>query len=178
MSEAVRFSMADLETYRNQGQGRRAGKYLRFFCPIHGGDHQRSLSLEPESGRFQCFTCGAWGYLEEKRQEWVEQKRQAWLEERQRNTPWSQAGWKPSHSNRVMVKPNLPAAKEALSLAESNPEPVARAELVPVLTELQKSLAGSLGEKYLNMRRVSMQLALALGVGYAAASLIADIIGL
>lgn len=65
MSVPVKLTMAELQAYRNQGSGRPSGKHLRFYCPIHGGDHQRSLSLDPETGRFRCFACGAWGYLKE-----------------------------------------------------------------------------------------------------------------
>lgn len=153
MSEAVRLSMADLESYRHQGQGRPSGKYLRFFCPVHGGDQQRSLSLAPETGHFQCFSCGAWGYLEEKRQEWREQKRQEWQAEHR----WNIAG-----------KPASSGKKAVAALPDDTHEPVARPELVPVLVELQQSLAGNFGERYLHLRRISLTLAHSMGVGYAA----------
>ena len=54
------------------------GHVLRALCPFHGSDHQRSLRVQLTSGRFVCFSCGAWGYLEE--------TRQRWREERQRQT--------------------------------------------------------------------------------------------
>jgi len=46
---------------------------LRAFCPFHGSDSQRSLRVTLATGRFQCFACGAWGYLEEARQQWREE---------------------------------------------------------------------------------------------------------
>lgn len=56
------------------------GHVLRAFCPFHSSDHQRSLRVTLANGRFQCFACGAWGYLEEARQRWrEEQQRQAAL---------------------------------------------------------------------------------------------------
>ena len=56
-------SMEDLKAYRNQGDGAYQGQYIRFYCPVHGGDNQRSLSLNPATGHFKCFNCGAWGYI-------------------------------------------------------------------------------------------------------------------
>jgi DNA primase len=41
---------------------RRSGGRLRASCPIHGSDHQRSLSIQEEgeyAGFGQCFSCGA-----------------------------------------------------------------------------------------------------------------------
>lgn len=35
------------------------GAWLRAFCHLHGGDHQRSLSVNRESGWGQCFNCHA-----------------------------------------------------------------------------------------------------------------------
>ena len=69
-NENLTLTLQEIESYQDQGSGKQSGKYLRYFCPIHGGDNQRSLSLDPETGRFQCYSCGAWGYLAEKKQEW------------------------------------------------------------------------------------------------------------
>src|SRR5579872_5424005 len=35
------------------------GTQLRATCPVHGGDHQRSLSIDPESGWGYCHCCHA-----------------------------------------------------------------------------------------------------------------------
>lgn len=72
---SVRLSLRDLESYRDQGGGWRSGRFLRFYCPIHKSDRQKSLSLDPETGRFRCFACGAWGRLEEVRTDWREKPR-------------------------------------------------------------------------------------------------------
>src|SRR6266852_658207 len=51
---------------------------LRALCPFHGSDRQRSLRVQVHSGRFVCFACGAWGYMETARAQWrEEQQRQA-----------------------------------------------------------------------------------------------------
>jgi len=54
------------------------GHVLRALCPFHGSDRQRSLRVQVHSGRFVCFACGAWGYMETARVQWrEEQQRQA-----------------------------------------------------------------------------------------------------
>jgi len=54
---------ADLDAYDYAPT--RSGGRERFFCPLHGGDHQRSLTLDPETGKFTCHTCGESGTLRE-----------------------------------------------------------------------------------------------------------------
>lgn len=56
-------SRADLNAYDYAPA--RAGGRDRYFCPIHGGDHQRSLAVDPDSGKFTCHSCGATGTLRE-----------------------------------------------------------------------------------------------------------------
>ncbi len=51
---------ADLDGY---DRPRRSGGRDRYYCPIHGGDHQRSLSVDPTTGAYICFSCGAKGVL-------------------------------------------------------------------------------------------------------------------
>ena len=54
------------------------GHVLRARCPFHGSDRQRSLRVQVHSGRFVCFACGAWGYMDTARAQWrEEQQRQA-----------------------------------------------------------------------------------------------------
>ena len=43
------------------------GQKVRMGCPFHGSDRQRSLEVSLETGRFACYTCGAWGYLSDPR---------------------------------------------------------------------------------------------------------------
>jgi DNA primase len=42
-----------------------SGGWIRAYCPIHGGDHQRSLSVNEETGFGRCHQCGAQVLLEE-----------------------------------------------------------------------------------------------------------------
>jgi DNA primase len=68
-SSMEKLSRADLGALKPvRGEG---GKSIRAFCPFHGGDRQRSLRVDELSGRFHCFACGAWGYLEESRAEFL-----------------------------------------------------------------------------------------------------------
>ena len=74
--ENLTLSEADLAACRPiVGEG---GHVLRALCPFHGSDRQRSLRVQVHSGRFVCFACGAWGYMETARAQWrEEQQRQA-----------------------------------------------------------------------------------------------------
>jgi DNA primase len=45
-------SQADLVNVRTQG------RHLRAYCPIHGSDHQASLSINTSNGFGECFCCG------------------------------------------------------------------------------------------------------------------------
>src|SRR5438876_3723855 len=74
--ENLTLTEADLVACRPMvGEG---GHVLRALCPFHGSDRQRSLRVQVHSGRFVCFACGAWGYMETARAQWrEEQQRQA-----------------------------------------------------------------------------------------------------
>ena len=74
--ENLTLTEADLAACRPiVGEG---GHVLRALCPFHGSDRQRSLRVQVHSGRFVCFACGAWGYMETARAQWrEEQQRQA-----------------------------------------------------------------------------------------------------
>lgn len=150
MSEQVKLSLIELEAYHNQ-KGKQSGKYLRFFCPIHGGDHQRSFSLNPETGQFKCFTCGVWGYLEEKKIEWIEKQKE--------NNKLSNKDTKIGN----FIEKKIPV----LNSVNSHPEPKARPELNYILEELQKYLPNTLGQKYLEKRKIPLNIAQKYGIGYA-----------
>lgn len=67
-NENLTLTEAELNACRPvRGEG---GRAIRAFCPFHGSDRQRSLRVDVESGRFQCFACGAWGYMAEARERW------------------------------------------------------------------------------------------------------------
>ena len=46
------------------------GKYIRAGCPFHGSTKQRSISINTENQSFKCFSCGAWGYTEQGRDDY------------------------------------------------------------------------------------------------------------
>jgi len=56
-------SRADLDAYDYAPQ--RSGGYDRYYCPIHGGDHQQSLSVHRDTGKYKCHSCGATSTLRE-----------------------------------------------------------------------------------------------------------------
>lgn len=158
MGDQARLTLAELEAYRGQGAGKWSGGRLRYYCPIHGGDHQRSLALNPETGHFHCYACGAWGYLEEKKQEWIEERKR----ERAWRRPWPRRSREKQSS--------VPKPMEAAPRPQAAPQgPPARPDLAALLPELQAALPGSWGEEYLRRRGIPLELALACGVGYAAA---------
>lgn len=147
MNDRVLLTRQALEAYRNQGKGTRAGNRLRFYCPIHGGDNQRSLSLDPATGFFRCFSCGAKGQLKEKRDEWVEQQQLLVA-----------GGRRP-----------VPAVVNTTWTPPPKPEPEPRTELEEQLNKLQALLPGSPGARYLDARGIPLDLAQQYGLGYAPA---------
>ncbi len=56
-------SRAALDQYDHAPQ--RSGGRERYYCPLHGGDNQRSLSVDPTTGQYTCHACGAAGTLRE-----------------------------------------------------------------------------------------------------------------
>lgn len=159
MSDKVSLSLAELEAYRGQGSGKSSGKYLRFYCPVHGSESQHSLMLDPDSGRFKCFSCLAWGYLEEYSRVWqVEKARER--EQAFRDQARQKSGKKnsPSKIPLLQSRPAKPVSKS----------PVFEQDLKDKLRPLQQALPGSIGERYLHHRGISLQAAQACDLGYAA----------
>ena len=66
--------MADLKALPASLQPKVSGDYIRAGCPFHGSRTQRSLSITKATGRFHCFRCGAWGFTEESRQNYLQQR--------------------------------------------------------------------------------------------------------
>src|SRR5262245_4083109 len=143
------------------------GHVLRALCPFHGSDRQRSLRVQVHSGRFVCFACGAWGYMDTARAQWrEEQQRQAALRR------------PPAHRQRLthhrQSPPPLsgPPAAAARPRSADPPAPrasaPARPDLAPQLATFQAALPSSRGEAYLQQRGIPLALAQQHGVGYAA----------
>lgn len=137
------WTMADLEAYHGQGRRPPTGGRLRFACPIHEGDNPTSLSVDPETGWYKCFSCGATGQLAEYRQEWLERQkelRRAGTPRREPPTYWPQAG----------------------------PPPQADPHRAELLARYQANLTpDSPGARYLAQRGISLELARKHGLGYA-----------
>lgn len=153
----------------------RSGRGIRAFCPYHGSDRQRSLSLDLTTGRFHCFACGAWGYTEEARATWKEQ--QSGSNDQRSGIRKHSLPAKPimKKTNLLPRTPhpsslNLTVSREtSSSFTSSAPalEP-ARPDLPALLQAYQQALPGSLGEEYLRRRSIPPNLACRYGVGYAA----------
>ena len=122
----------------------RAGKYLRAGCPFHGSNSQRSLSIDAETGRFQCFSCGAWGYTERARDDWKASHQ---------GTSYKSPPWQPT------------ARLERLRPAGEAPAPLEN-EWLERLAEWRKALPEA--AEYLAERRIPLDLVERLGggVGY------------
>lgn len=156
--ENLTLTETDLAACRPQpGEG---GRVLRAFCPFHGSDHQRSLRVTLATGRFVCFACGAWGYLEA--------SRQRWSDERSRRT----ATWKPAarqrRSHRSPQRTPLPEPLRPVPGSSEKSEPAsASPDLTHRLATFQAALPRSPGEAYLRQRGISLPLAQSAGVGYA-----------
>ena len=149
-------SEADLAACRPiVGEG---GHVLRALCPFHGSDRQRSLRVRVHSGRFVCFACGAWGYMDTARAQW--------REEQQR-----QAAFPRPPTRRQRAQRQRPAVAVITAVAHPPaphaPAP-ARPDLPQQLAAFQAALPGSRGAAYLQQRGIPLALAQQCGVGYAA----------
>src|SRR5215831_14661495 len=143
------------------------GHVLRALCPFHGSDRQRSLRVQVHSGRFVCFACGAWGYMEE--------ARQRWREEQQRQAAFQRP---PARRQRVLhrhqARPPLPKPPAAAARKRPADPPALRTsapgrpDLTEQLAAFQAALPGSRGAAYLQQRGIPLALAQQCGVGYAA----------
>jgi Toprim-like len=163
--ENLTLSEADLAAcHPIVGEG---GHVLRALCPFHGSDRQRSLRVQVHSGRFVCFACGAWGYMDTARAQWrEEQQRQAAF-----RRPPARRQRMPSRRQPPppRARPAVAAARELSAHSPAPPAPVpARPDLAQQLAAFQAALPGSRGDTYLQQRGIPLALAQQLGVGYAA----------
>jgi hypothetical protein len=141
---------------------------LTSYAPsFDGSDRQRSLRVQVHSGRFVCFACGAWGYMDTARAQWrEEQQRQAALRRpsahRQRLTHRRQS---PPPRSRPPAAAARPRSADPPAPRASDP---ARPDLAQHLAAFQAALPGSCGAAYLQQRGIPLALAQQHGVGYAA----------
>jgi DNA primase len=136
------------------------GHVLRALCPFHGSDRQRSLRVQVHSGRFVCFACGAWGYMETARAQW--------REEQQRQAAFPRpAARRQRVPRRHQLSPPLASPSAPRSPVSHEPTP-SRPDLAQPLAAFQAALSGSRGAAYLQQRGIPLALAQQCGVGYAA----------
>lgn len=138
--ELENLTLTELELARCEPVGDER-KTQRAYCPFHGSDRQRSLRVNRETGRFNCFACGAWGYLDDAR------------ERRRADGATLRIG--------THTRPPQRAYRP-------KPEPETKPELATLMASYRAALPGSPGEAYLRERHIPLQLAQAVGVGFAA----------
>jgi len=149
-------SRAALDQYDYAPQ--RSGGRDRFYCPLHGGDNQRSLSVDPTTGQYTCHACGAAGTLREHWPDAPQQgkskpPKQPTLEEMGRRELAARAQTDQEHAARLAGE--IPAAATAF-LAQ-----------LPAMQEALRRVDCP-GTAYLRARGLDPLLAADLGAGYAA----------
>lgn len=135
----MNLTLQDVEAYQNQGSGQKAGKYLRFYCPVHGGDNQRSFQVNPDTGHYKCHTCSEWGYLQDEQY-------------RRPSSPWAPSG-------AALARPEIKKRE--------TPAPAIMPGLGEKLIVFQKALPGSMAELYLKKRGILLDVAQRYGLGYS-----------
>ncbi|MFQ5852619.1 MAG: toprim domain-containing protein [Candidatus Binatia bacterium] len=131
------------------------GNTLRCYCPIHGGDRQRSMKVSLDNGHFKCFCCGEWGYLEEYREEWVRQKQQE-----------RQPGQAKSRTSKRLRRPR-PLASPTNTKTKAGTTTGPAPDRLRLWQSSQGNLPGSAGEAYLKDRKISLEVARRYRVGFA-----------
>ena len=141
------------------------GERLRAYCPIHGGDHQRSLSIDASSGWGFCHCCHAtvliqspgspYPYISShhKRREHDGRARDA--------PPTQDTDPRSSYTQR----PPLPHTHPSTTVPSWQREEVAALTALAPLT-CQALSSSRRAQAYLNQRGVPAALAQACGVGY------------
>jgi hypothetical protein len=135
---------------------RQSGGKLRAYCPVHGGDHQRSLEIRLEDeGAFKkgyghCYNCKATVFVIE-----IDPERAAWIEEHQ-------GGSQNTLKKIDLLKPRTSAVTKAdeWQLQE-------RSLLTSLYPRMQTALASSeRAQSYLHERANPLEVAQAAGVVY------------
>lgn len=125
--------------------GRQRGRFVRAYCHLHGGDHQRSLSVNVENGYGQCFTCHAQVFVPELNPDGA------------MRTP------APLTAARLLQPPRPRPPHEP------TPEPWQRDELAKLTQwypRMRERLADDRARAYLEARAIPWDIAAAAGVGY------------
>lgn len=155
---------------------RAGGNAFRAYCPFHGSDHQRSLRVNGDTGHFNCFACGAWGYTEEARDRWKEQHHNQPLAGPKvgPTKPGISQAKTASRPKSTPASPSFTTSPTPLNVVSFATPPIVKREtpsasphLAHLLQKYQAALPGSWGEEYLRRRKIPLDLARRYGVGYA-----------
>lgn len=157
-NENLTLTDAELAATGKRPQATKGGEALRYRCPVHGGDNQNSLELTVKTGRFFCHKCRCWGYMDWAREKFARER--GFDRDDGRD-----AGHSPTPRRHVTKSPPPPPPPPPPT-PHPTVEPV-RDDLEALLAGYQEALPGSWGEKYLEYRGVSLDLAREYGVGYA-----------
>lgn len=132
-------SLADCYEYDSQPDV--AGEWLRFYCPVHKGDNQKSFCLNKDTGGFYCHNCEAHGRIVESRSRSMNRIMPA--------PGWGQpAGW--ADQRPLVVAKPMEADEAAVKIA----------------LNAIKNYEGSEAQEYARGRGVSDELAKRLSLGY------------
>lgn len=137
--EMIRLGIDDLEGYtgNDKPQRGRNGK-VRYYCPVHGGDQQRSFEVRPNGG-FKCFSCGVWGYIKELNQDYQPKEKGHGFSTK---PPPKKGKTETGKYTHVDITKYLPRYQEKIGV-------------------------DSPGDRYLEIRKISKELAIKHGLGWA-----------
>jgi DNA primase len=145
------------------------GQWTRARCPIHGGDHQRSLSIHKTSGWGSCFQCHARVLLEDYNPQVAQELRQKYGQKLPHD-----------HTSKTQHPREEPTSGKHRSLAGRQEERQTGERwqqeevrvlhlLHPWMQQALKSIEigdGWQAQAYLTQRAIPLNIALGLGVGY------------
>ncbi len=142
--------------------GSGSGERLRAFCPVHGSDHQRSLSIDAASGWGFCHCCHSTVLVEEYAPDAAETLRRSEHPVDHTRGPPLPVGIRhplPEHPTR----PRLPVARPQWQCDE-----VAALEAAWPL--MQEELASWRASAYLDERAIPLEIAASSEIGYLSCS--------
>jgi len=150
----LRYTLADLEAMATiRPVIADGGRKERMGCGFHGSDHQLSLEVHLETGRFSCHNCGVWGFLTD--------------------GPASKSGvlmgalaGSRSYSRTVLKKSSLQEDHTGPEMSRVIPQDLNNPKLGRYLEAAQRHLEAPSALVYLEARKVSMTWARSIEMGY------------
>jgi hypothetical protein len=146
-----------------------SGERLRAYCPIHGSDHQRSLSIDPDTGWGFCHCCHATVLVKATGSRLVDGRGNGY----EQHDASGNIGTLSSHTYRRSSSPMCPTLDRRVRSATTLPhwqqdEVAALAAVAPLMREVLAS--SQRAQLYLNERGVPLTIVQASGVGYLSRS--------